>query len=63
MKYVITTKLMTGAPQYTVQFANWNLKPAIDAKQFTFVVPKGAQRLNELPVDETGEISIKEGSK
>ena len=63
MKYVITTKLMTGAPQYTVQFANWNLKPAIAAKQFTFVAPKGAQKLNELPVDETGEISIKEGSK
>jgi hypothetical protein len=63
MKYVITTKLMTGAPQYTVQFANWNLKPTIAAKQFTFVAPKGAQKLNELSVDETGEISIKEGSK
>lgn len=63
MKYVITTKFLAGAPQYTVQFANWNLKPAIAANQFTFVAPQGAKKLNELAVDETGEISIKEGSK
>ena len=63
MKYVITTKLMTGAPQYTVQFSDWNLKPAYGAKQFTFVAPKGAEKLNELAVDETGEIIIKQGSK
>ena len=63
MKYVITTKFMTGAPQYSVQFSNWNLKPAIAANQFNFVAPKGAQKLDTIPVDETGEISMKQGSK
>ena len=63
MKYVITTKFTTGAPQYSVQFSNWNLKPAITASQFTFVAPKGAQKLETIAVDETGEISIQQGNK
>lgn len=63
MKYVITTKFTTGAPQYSVQFSNWNLKPAIKASQFTFVAPKGAKKLDTIPVDEAGEISIQQGNK
>lgn len=63
MKYVITTKFTTGAPQYSVQFSNWNLKPAIKASQFTFVAPKGAQKIDTIPVDETGEIRIQQGNK
>ena len=63
MKYVITTKFTTGAPQYSMQFSNWNLKPTIKAGQFTFVAPSGAQKIETLPVDETGEISIQQGSK
>lgn len=56
MKYVITTKDVVGAPQFSVQFSNWNLKPAIAAGRFNFVPPKGARRLEALPVDELGEI-------
>jgi hypothetical protein len=63
MKYVITTKDVTGAPQFSVQFSNWNLKPAITASRFTFVAPKGARRLEALPVDEMGEITVKQESK
>jgi hypothetical protein len=63
MKYVITTKLTTGAPQYSVQMSNWNTKPVIAADQFTFVVPKGAENLKALPVDETGEITLKQEGK
>ena len=63
MKYVITTKWMTGAPQYSVQLSNWNTKPAIAANRFKFVAPKGAEKLEALPVDETGEIMDKQGSK
>jgi hypothetical protein len=63
MKYVITTKFMTGAPQYSVQFSDWNIKPTIDASRFSFVAPKGAEKIENLAVDETGEISIKQGSK
>jgi hypothetical protein len=63
MKYVITTKDVTGAPQFSVQFSNWNLEPAITASRFTFVAPKGARRLEALPVDEMGEITVKQESK
>jgi len=63
MKYVITTKDVAGAPQFSVQFSNWNLKPAIAANRFTFVAPKGARRLEALPVDETGEITVTQESK
>ena len=57
MKYVITTKWITGAPQYSVQLGRWNLKPAIEAGRFTFVPPPGAVRVELLPVDETGEVA------
>jgi hypothetical protein len=57
MKFVITTKWMTGAPQFSVQLSNWNLKPVIGADRFTFVAPAGTEKLQTLPVDEAGEIS------
>jgi len=63
MKYVITTKWMTGAPQYSVQMSNWNSKPVISPNQFRFVAPKGAEKVKALPVDEAGEITDKQESK
>lgn len=63
MKYVITTKWMTGAPQYSVQLSNWNTKPLITPATFKFVPPKGAVSLEVLPVDETGEIMDKQENK
>lgn len=63
MKYVITTKWLTGAPQYSVQFRDWNTRPAIAAGAFTFAVPKGAEKLEALPVDETGEIAGQQEGK
>jgi hypothetical protein len=59
MKYVITTKWMTGAPQYSIQLSNWNTKPVIPPAAFTFIPPKGAVKVEALPVDETGEIKDK----
>jgi hypothetical protein len=57
MKYVITTKWLAGAPQYSVELSNWNTKPAITADNFKFAVPQGAKRLQALAVDETGEFA------
>lgn len=57
MKYVITSKWTTGAPQYSVQLTNWNLKPVIAADRFTFAAPAGSEKLETLPVDECGEIT------
>jgi len=58
MKYAITSKWVTGAPQYTVRFHNWNTKPKIRASQFEFTAPKGAERLDSIPVDEAGQLRI-----
>jgi len=63
MKYVITTKWLTGAPQYSVQMSDWNLKPAIAAARFTFTAPKGATKLQTLAVDEAGELTLGEENK
>jgi hypothetical protein len=58
MKYVITSKWVTGAPQYTASFRNWNTKPKIKASQFEFTAPKGAEKLDAIPVDEAGQLRI-----
>jgi hypothetical protein len=63
LKYSITTTWTTGAPQYSVQFSNWNTKPSIPANRFTFVAPKDATRIDALTVDEMGELSAPKGSK
>jgi len=63
MKYIITTKWVTGAPQYSIRFRDWNTKPQIKAGQFTFTVPKGARKLETMPVNEVGEFMIEEGQK
>lgn len=55
LKYVITTKWVTGAPQYTLRLSNWNAKPQIDAAMFTFTPPAGATKLDEIHADQIGE--------
>jgi len=61
MKYVITSKWHTGAPQYEIRFRDWNRKPRIKEAQFIFTVPKGAKRLDTYPVNEMGELTTEEG--
>lgn len=60
MKYVITTKWVTGAPQYTVRFANWNVAPQVDAKMFQFTPPDGAKKIDSIVVDEIGDMSVED---
>ncbi len=60
MKYIITTKWLTGAPQHSVRFREWNTKPKIEADRFTFTAPKGATKLEVISVDEMGEPSLGE---
>lgn len=59
IKYVITTKWTTGAPQYSIHLSNWNIHPRIDPKRFEFVPPKGAKRYEpeSIQVNELGEVS------
>ena len=42
-KYVITSKTMAAAPQYSVSFRNWNTAPRLDDGAFTFVPPANAR--------------------
>jgi hypothetical protein len=60
MKYVITTKWMTGAPQFELVLRDWNTSPEIVKGGFTFAVPQGAKKLDKVPV---GEIDEFPGSK
>ncbi|MEA5448399.1 DUF2092 domain-containing protein [Leptolyngbya sp. CCNP1308] len=52
MKYVITTKWLTGAPQYETRLRDWNTSPQIANNRFTFTAPAGAARLETLPTSE-----------
>jgi len=64
VKYVITSKWMTGAPQYALRLHDWNTQPKIPDGQFVFTPPKGATRLDAVPVNELGEIEFtKEAEK
>jgi hypothetical protein len=60
LKYVITSKWVTGAPQYSVRLSDWNVAPQIDAAQFTFAAPEGARKLEQISADQIGELSVEE---
>jgi len=56
MKYVITSKWITGAPQYGVRFRNWSVNPQIDRQRFTFTPPQGSKKLSTVVTNVIGEI-------
>jgi hypothetical protein len=53
-KFVITTKWMTGAPQFTVVVKSWNLSPKLTEDMFTFVPPKDAQKIDFIRLSRGG---------
>jgi hypothetical protein len=53
-KYVITTVDMAGAPQFEVTMSNWTTTPDVSTKQFEFVPPAGARKIEFLPVGNAG---------
>lgn len=58
LKQVVTTKWMTGAPQYSVRLRDWNAKPQIQPDQFAFSVPNGAKNIETIMANEMGEIEL-----
>lgn len=60
MKYVITSKWITGAPEYTVRFRDWNTAPEIDPGQFEFTPSENAVRVEFMPIEDLGTVGIKE---
>lgn len=57
LKYVITSKWVTGAPQYTIRLHHWNTQPQLDPQRFVFRAPAGARELETVATNELGELS------
>src|SRR5882762_10650992 len=45
-KYVITSKTLAGAPQYTLRIKDWKTDAVADADTFVFKPPAGATKVN-----------------
>lgn len=45
-KYVITSKTIAGAPQYTLRIRDWKTDPITDADTFVFKPPAGATKVD-----------------
>jgi hypothetical protein len=54
-KYVITTLDVAGEPQFEVIMSNWTTTPEAGPKQFEFVAPAGARKIEFLPTGNAGE--------
>lgn len=52
LRYLITSKWVTAAPEFGVSMSNWNLKPRLNAKMFDFKVPAGAQKVEFVSTQE-----------
>jgi hypothetical protein len=47
-KFILTSKKVTGEPQFTVLVRNWDLTPKLTDQMFRFVPPKGAKKIEFL---------------
>ena len=45
-KYIITSKSLTSAPQYTLRVKTWKTDPSISADTFAFKAPANAKKLD-----------------
>ena len=54
-KLVATFKNLDGKPQLKVQFSKWNLAAPVSAADFAFTPPKGAQKIDMIPIAKAGK--------
>jgi len=47
-KFMLTSKQVSGAPQFTVLIRNWDLTAKLTDQEFTFTPPKGAKKIEYL---------------
>jgi hypothetical protein len=47
-KYMITSKQVSGAPQFTVLIRNWDVGAKLTDGEFSFAAPKGAKKIEFL---------------
>jgi len=56
LRYIITSKWVTGAPQYTARLHDWNMAPSVDQASFAFTAPADARQIEQLRVNAVGEL-------
>jgi hypothetical protein len=61
MKYVITTKWLTGAPEYSLRMTNWTMDPSLKDSEFAFAPPPDARKVEEINSNEIGEVTLEVG--
>jgi len=49
LKYVVTDTTIAGLMSVVTIMSDWNVAPAVDDDEFTFVAPKGVQKINFMP--------------
>jgi hypothetical protein len=55
-KYVITSKVMTGGPQYTLRITDWKTDTQFVADAFVFNPPAGAKKIDFKALAEIDEV-------
>ena len=55
-KYVITSKAVTGAPQYTLRLSDWKSDPAFSADAFMFKPPAGTKKVEAAALSNIDEV-------
>ena len=50
-KFVITSKWVAGAPQFTGLLTKWDVSPELKDSLFIFVAPEGADQIEFLPAE------------
>jgi hypothetical protein len=56
LKYIITSKWITGAPQYSVRLRDWQVDPLIDEAAFSFTAPEGARQVDSIVLNELDQL-------
>lgn len=55
IKFVITTRDIANAPQFSVVVTKWDLNPGFNDRIFSFAPPKTARKIDFLPIGSTAQ--------
>ncbi|MCX5513037.1 hypothetical protein C3941_01845 [Kaistia algarum] len=55
-QFVITSKAVAAAPEYTIRIKSWNTAPNFAADAFAFTAPKGAEKVDFAALGEMDEV-------
>lgn len=56
LKYTVTSKWITGSPQYSIRFTNWNTNAEFDAATFEFQPEENTSQVEVITTDSMGNI-------